>query len=306
MLILPSAPRPPEGPEAADQESTSADSSGHCSGPQLTLMPERPDATASTRRPGAYGAVVRAALGLLLVRNARTQRLPGRPLFPDLWGEGRRGGRAPKLPHSTPPAMTSTAKLADQRQQSQGGWQGLVLPPRRADDPLAQCRLQTAGPGGQRLELRDGTHLGPGCHRLEVSLPRGVGTRGDPLSPRQASDCLPPALQPPAPSGAQMLSSPSLPPDSCRGHGDIEDMGLEAAAGPCPQIYTGTVHSPGPTPTGKEPLPRGSAGDRTAWAATAGEPTVQTLGVWAWTHGTFWRRRLSSVGAALGLLLGLS
>ena len=83
-------------------------------------------------------------------------------------------------------------------------------------------------------------------------------------------------------------------------------MGLEAATGPCPQIYTGTVHSPGPTPTGKEPLPRGSAGDRTAWVATAGEPTVQTRGVWAWTHSTFWRRRLSSVGAALGLLLGLS
>ena len=42
MLILPSAPRPPEGPEASDQERTSADSSGHCSGPQLTLMPEHP------------------------------------------------------------------------------------------------------------------------------------------------------------------------------------------------------------------------------------------------------------------------
>ena len=94
-----------------------------------------------------------------------------------------RDGRTPKLPHSTPPAMTSMDKLTDQRQhQSKGGWQGLVLPPRRADDPPAQCRLQTAGPGGQRLELRDGTHLGPGCHRLEVSLPRGVVTRGDPLS----------------------------------------------------------------------------------------------------------------------------
>lgn len=135
----------------------------------------------------------------------------------------------------------STDKLADQRQhQSEGGWQGWVLPPRRADDPPAQRRLQTAGRGGQRLELQDGTHLGPGCRRLEVSLPRGGVTRGDLLSPRQASDCLLPALQPLTSSGAQGLSSPFLPRDSCRGHGDTEDMGLEAATGPCPRIYRGT------------------------------------------------------------------
>lgn len=42
MLILPSAPSPPKGPEASDQERTSADSSDHCSGPQLTLTPEHP------------------------------------------------------------------------------------------------------------------------------------------------------------------------------------------------------------------------------------------------------------------------
>lgn len=164
------------------------------------------------------------------------------PLLPDLWGEGHRGARAPKLPHSAPPATTFTDKLAGQRQQqSTGGWQGLGLPPRRADGPSTHMPSADSGPWGSAAAApgRDP----PGARLL---LPRGVVSRGDPLSPRQTSDCLLPALQPPASSGAQGSHHLSSPETHA---GDVGTWRTGGWRPPWAHVHRSTqahVHSPQP------------------------------------------------------------
>lgn len=56
----------------------------------------------------------------------------------------------------------------------------------------------------------------------------------------------------------------------------MEDRGLEAAMGPCAQVYTGTRAQP----TALGPEGRQQTGRRGAWVAVAAEATARVLGVW--------------------------